>query len=145
MPSRPQTPSSRRKAFTLVELAIFLVVIGVLATFVVPRFQKAVERAKVADAYAYLAAVHAAQEHCLACEGFYADDLAALDIAVPAPKFFTVGTLAAGTTASLHDSWTLTLTRVGPAAGFGSYTIVFTQEGLDTSGSTIAADLNPSH
>ena len=52
------------------------------------------------------------------------------------PKYFTVGTIAAGATTSLEDSWTLTLTRVGASAGYGAYTVIFTEEGYDATNST---------
>ena len=64
---------------------------------------------------------------------------------IPGPKYFTPGTIAAGTTGSLEDSWTLTLTRAGAAAGYGEYTVTFTEEGYDSGNSTIAdhSDINP--
>jgi hypothetical protein len=39
----------------------------------------------------------------------------------------------------------LTLTRVGASSGYGAYTVVFTQDGYDSTNSTINAipDINP--
>ena len=126
-----------QKGFTLVELAIVIVIIGVLASFGVPRFRDAVERSKAGEAMNYLSAVRASQERFHAREATYAADLTNLDIAIPAPKYFTVGTVAAGGSGDLEDSWTLTLTREGASAGYGAYTVVFTELGYDSVNSTI--------
>jgi len=134
-----------RQGFTLVELAVVIVIIGVLAAFGVPRFLKSVERSKAAEAFGYLSAVRGAQERYQSQNGTYASDITTLDLVMAAPKYFTVGAPAAGGSGSLQDSWTLTLTRAGASAGYGAYTVIFTQDGFDTTNSTIATmpDINP--
>ena len=123
--------SRGRKGFTLVELAVVIIIIGVLAAFAVPRFLDSVERSKAAEAFNYMSAVRAAQERYQVRQGTYCDDLTKLDIQMPTPKYFTVGTPEAGTSGNLEDSWTLSLTRSGSAGGYGNYKVVFTDQGYD--------------
>ena len=135
----------QRRGFSLVELAVVVIIIGVLAAFGVPRMLKSVERSKAAEAFKYLSAVRAAQERYQARQGTYADLLADLDVEQNTPKYFSVGALAAGGTGSLEDSWSLTLSRQGGSAGYGAYTVTFTQDGYDGANSTIDGlpDINP--
>ncbi len=135
----------RRKAFTLVELAVVVVIIGVLAAFAVPRFLASVERSKAAEAFNYLSAIQSAQERYHARQGTYASDVGDLDIKFSTPKYYTVGTITAGSTGDLEDSWSLTLTRSGASAGYGEYTVTFTEEGYDAGNSTINTypEINP--
>ena len=134
-----------RTGFSLVELAVVVVIIGVLAAFAVPRFRSSVERSKAAEAYNYLSAVQAAQERYHARQSTYADDLTELDIKLSAPKYFAVGTPSPGSTGDIQDSWTLTLTRQGASAGYGEYTVTLTEEGFDAENSTITdhSDISP--
>ena len=134
-----------RRGFTLVELAVVVVIIGVLAAFAVPRFMASVERSKAAESFNYLSSIQAAQERFHARQGTYAVDVNDLDIKMTNLKYFTVGIVEAGSTASLEDSWTLTLTRAGASAGYGAYTVTFTEQGFDSLNSTITAkpDINP--
>jgi type IV pilus assembly protein PilA len=137
--------ADRRKGFSLVELSVVVIIIGVLAAFGVPRMLKAVERSKASEAFKYLASVRAAQERYQAREGTYATSLTDLDMDQSSPKYFVLGTIAAGTTGDLEDSWTMTMTREGASAGYGAYTVVFTEDGYDSTNSTIEGlpDINP--
>lgn len=134
-----------RAGFTLVELAVVVIIIGVLAAFGVPRFRDSVERSKASEAYGYLTSVVSAQERYHARQGTYADVLAKLDITLPDPKYFSVGSIAPATSGTLEDSWKLTLTRAGASAGYGAYTVTFNLNGFDPGESTITAKptINP--
>ena len=124
--------------FTLVELAVVVVIIGVLAAFAVPRFLASVERSKAAEAFNYLATTHSAQERYHARQGTYAADISELDTAMVEPEYFTVGDIAVPSgEASLETGWELTLTRVGASAGYGAYTVTFTEQGYNSDESSI--------
>lgn len=132
-----------RKGFSLVELSVVVIIIGVLAAFGVPRLLQSVERSKASESFKYLASVRSAQERFQARQGTYASDLTELDMEQAAPKYFSVGTAGAGGSGSLEDSWTLTLTRSGSSSGYGAYTVTFTEDGYDSVNSNIDSDINP--
>ena len=140
--SRSVISPKARKGFTLVELAVVIVIIGVLAAFGVPRFLKSVERSKASEAFAFLSAVRSSQERYLAQYGEYCTDISKLDIQYPTPAYFSV---SAGSTGQIQNSWTLTLTRTGASAGYGAYTVIFTDQGYDATNSGIQTipDINP--
>ena len=134
-----------RKGFTLVELAVVIVIIGVLAAFGVPKFLNSVERSKASEAFAYLSSIRTAQERYLAKEGTYAGAIADLDIGVTAAKYFDTGTIVATNTGTT-PTWSMTLTRIAASSSKGAYTVSFTQDGYDKANSTIDAhpEINPS-
>lgn len=135
----------KRSGFSLVEVTVVVVILGVLAAFGVPRLLRSVERSKAAEAFEYLSAIRSAQESYQSRQGTYATDLTTLDVEMSTPKYFSLGTVAAGASGSLEDSWTLTLTRDGASSGYGDYTVTFTQEGYDSASSSIDGlpEINP--
>jgi prepilin-type N-terminal cleavage/methylation domain-containing protein len=139
--------TERRKncsGFTLVELAVVVVIIGVLAAFAVPRFLASVERSKAAEAFNYLATIHSSQERYHARQGTYASDLSELDTELVDPEYFTVGSIAVPSSETdLETGWELALTRVGASAGYGAYTVIFNQDGFDGVNSTIDSEISP--
>ncbi|MFA6584502.1 MAG: prepilin-type N-terminal cleavage/methylation domain-containing protein [Elusimicrobiaceae bacterium] len=126
-----------KKGFTLVELAVVIVIIGVLAAFGVPRFREAVERSKAGEAFNYLGAVRSSQERYHSRQGEYADNVSKLDINFPNPKYFSIGEMT-----SAQADWSTTLYRIGASAGYGSYTVRFSETGYQTD-SNIPAAINP--
>jgi len=145
MQSFEKSRGAKRRGFSLVELSVVVIIIGVLAAFGVPRLLKSVERSKSSEAFQYCASVRAAQERFQARQGTYTADLATLDMEQTAPKYYTVGAIAPGDSGNLEDSWSITLTRQGASSGYGAYTVTFTQDGYDTANSTIEVlpDINP--
>jgi prepilin-type N-terminal cleavage/methylation domain-containing protein len=133
-----------RTGFTLVELSVVILVIGVLAVFTLPKIKASVERAKAIEAFNYMTSVRMSQDRYHAKKNTYAANIADLDIQMTKPKYFTFpAQFTAGMTGDLEDSWTLTLTRSGGTAGYGAYSVTFTEAGLDTENSDIPDDINP--
>ena len=136
-----------RKGFTLVELAVVVVIIGVLAAFGVPKFLNSVERSKASEAFAYLSAIRTAEERYIARQGVYTETVADLDIAVQPPKYFEIGPIEVGTSTTGGDpTWKMTLTRIAASSSKGAYTVTFDQDGYVPLESTIEAhtEINPS-
>ncbi|MBC8406129.1 MAG: prepilin-type N-terminal cleavage/methylation domain-containing protein [Planctomycetes bacterium] len=126
--------------FSLVELTIVVVILGVLAMMGVPRYQKVVERAKAAESFTYLAQIEGAQERHNARTGEYAKKLSQLDITISNPKHFKVGNF---TSYNWQTQWELKLTRQGASSGFGAYSVTWNQDGFQRARSSVKNDLLP--
>ena len=80
------------KAFTLLELTVVLVIIGILAAIGLPSYAKVIERSRAAEGTSILGALRAAQLRYYDEFDAYANgaegDFSMLDVNVTTPKFF---------------------------------------------------------
>lgn len=117
-----------------------IVILGVISTYAVPRFLRSVERSKATESFNYLSTVVVAQEAYLARNGRYAEDLSDLDADMRTPQYFEVGIV---TSTNWERRWRCELTRQGASSNYGDYTVVFDEEGFNSSRSTIPPELIP--
>lgn len=119
--------TNKQAGFSLVELTIVVVILGVLSMMAVPRYRAVVEQAKSSEAFVYLDQIAKGQEMYNARNGRYSDNLNKLDIKAPKPKHFDI---AAPTSVDWETKWEVKLTRKSPSSGFGNYTVVYNQRGF---------------
>jgi general secretion pathway protein G len=75
----------KRKGFTIIELVVVAVIIGMLAVFVVPKIGKKFSRAKREIARAKMAIIESALEEFHVACGRYPDDSEGLEVLLVAP------------------------------------------------------------
>lgn len=81
----------RKRGFTLLELMIVIIIVGILASLALPRFIEATRRAKEAEAKAILGAIRSAQlrYYLLFEEQYYvAANLDELDLDLTASRYY---------------------------------------------------------
>lgn len=132
--------NTRKGGFSLVELTIVVVILGVLATFAVPRFMRSVERSKAAEAFNYCENLMSSEGSYQGRNGEYAKKVTDLDVTLTNPQYFTVGNI---TSSDWNTKWEIKLTRAGASGGYGAYTVVFDENGFNKSKSSIKDELLP--
>ncbi len=75
--------TKKKKAFTLTELLVVVVVIGVLSAVVLPKFNKVMETRKTTEAEEMMAAVRTEQEKRCALDKNYLQDLSKMSDIIP--------------------------------------------------------------
>ena len=82
--------NEKNAAFTLIELLIVVLIIGILTAVAVPQYQKAVARARAAEAVTWLRAAMEAQERYFMANGTFTDDITQLDITLPEMQYYNL-------------------------------------------------------
>lgn len=72
-----------KNAFTLIELLVVVLIVGILAAIALPQYQKAVDKARLAEGLIMAKAIKEAQQRHHLANGVYTQDFSALDIEIP--------------------------------------------------------------
>ena len=112
-----------RKGFTLLELIVVIIIIGILATLGFTQYTKMVEKGRTAEARSILGTIRTAQESYYLENGSYATSLSSLPVEAPSScttthyfSYSTDGTTttatrctSGGKTPNASSSYTITL------------------------------------
>jgi len=123
-----------KRGFTLLELVIVIIVIGILAGLAMPQYFRVVEKGRVAEGLQILGLLRAAQLRYYAEKAVYTATVTDLDFEYTTPKYFTIAAVAGPTNLA-------TATRNGiNNPGYGSYALTIAVDGTITcSGGTAGA------
>lgn len=125
-----------RKGFTLLELLMVVIIVGILATLAVPQYAGFVERARAAEATSTIASIRSAENLRKLETGSYAATDAQLQTYVNYPTGGTATYWTYAATAGTPTTYTITATRTNKPAGAAAagQTIVLSWD--DTIGAT---------
>jgi prepilin-type N-terminal cleavage/methylation domain-containing protein len=113
-----------KKGFTLIEVLIVVIILGILATISIPQFGKLVERARMSEAATNVAAIRTAQRVYYLEESAISTDTSLAEL----------GDIVSGIT---WNAWTLTSITDD---GNGEFTITLTRNDGPESGETLIYD-----
>ena len=83
----------KNKGFTLIEIIVVLIILGVIAAIAVPSYFNWVERSRSAEASIYIKSLKDTLEGCLAIQGVGNVDVSTCLSSVQSPRHFITGTI----------------------------------------------------
>ena len=119
----------RGNGFTLIEILVVVMIIGILSAVVMPQYYKSIERDKASEAVNLLYALKGSQDRYMAKYGVFCNAdpsvaCAGFDYTAPTLKYYAaMPAFAAGSAG--NQSWTLILTRKDTPALYGAYKMTY--------------------
>ncbi len=112
------------KGFTLLELIVVIIIIGVLASLAAPQYFKVTERARAAEGVSLLSLLRGSQIRYYVEQASYSASLALLDASYTAPKYFATITVANSSTGLAS------VTRNATQQSYGAYVLAISDAGV---------------
>jgi type IV pilus assembly protein PilA len=129
-----------KQAFSLVEMTLIVIMIGITALFAIPRYEAQKEAPISSKAFHFLHRLQGAQNLYYRNNGKFADHVEAMGIQSSIPTEFVLRDLKSD---DWESGWTAVLVRRSRWSAFGPYTVIFTEDGFQAEPSSLCRALVP--
>ena len=121
-----------QSGFTLLEIIIVIIIIGILASLALPKFFKTVEYSRSTEALTSLGAIRRAMDVCYLPTGSYVPCTDFSKLSIPDPGLSTGAHWSYGFGTPTGTAYTITATRNTVDNGTATDTITINQDGTKT-------------